>query len=367
MINYEGLVKHLRTVDDGPFGLVSHQASAVAGMLSTQFPDRLACLFSPEHGWFGAAAPGEKTEGEPAHPYWGVPIISLYSASRKPSPEHLAGICRLVVDLQDLGVRCYTYLATLKLVLEAAAENDLPVTVLDRPVPLGGVLDGPRRELEYSSFVAPVDVPFCHGMTPGECARWMVREEKLDLDLTVMRMKNWSHSTRAPWPNFMPPSPGIRSWDSAVLYPATVFTEAYPSVDCDRAGPLAFRIISAPWLSISDTINDLATALPACGLGARPYRYLVNGQQRDGILLAIDNPDAFYPATAGVVILAALYSRYGDALLDGARPEWFDKLMGTASVREAIRADALSDLFSGWIESQDEFLSSRVDLYQRDT
>ena len=363
MINYEGLIKHLRTVDDGPFGLVSHQASAAAGMLSTHFPDRLACLFSPEHGWFGTAAPGERAEGVPSHPYWGVPVRSLYGENRKPTPEMLSGLSRIVVDLQDVGVRCYTYLATLKLVLEAAAENGLPVTVVDRPVPLGGVLDGPCRELGFASFVAPVDVPLCHGMTPGECATLIVREEKLDLDLTVMRMKGWSHSSRSAWPNFVPPSPAIRSWDSAAMYPATVFTEAFPSVDCDRSGPLAFRIVSAPWMSIADTMNDLAAALPACGLGARPYRYLRDGQARDGVLLEVDNPDAFYPATAGVVILAAMYSRHPAEILEGARPEWFAKLMGSETVLNAIREDALSDLFSSWIEAQDAYLPRRVDLY----
>ena len=363
MINYEGLIKHLRTVDDGPFALVSHQASAAAGMLSTHFPDRLARLFSPEHGWFGAVAPGERADDVPEHPYWGVPVHSLYGDKRKPTPELLSGLGRVVVDLQDIGVRCYTYLATLKLVLEAAAENELPVTVVDRPVPLGGVLDGPRRELEFSSFVAPIDVPLCHGMTIGECARWIVREEKLDLDLTVMRMKKWSHSSRDAWPNFMPPSPAIRSWDSAAMYPATVFTEAFPAVDCDRSGPLAFRVVSAPWMSIADLMGDLATALPACGLGARPYRYLRDGQACDGVLLEIDNPDAFYPVTAGIVILAALYSRHPSELMEGARPEWFAKLMGTESVLEAIREDALSDLFHGWIDAQDAYLPGRVDLY----
>ena len=267
MVNHEGLIKHLTVAGNGPFGLLSQQALSTDGLLFNMFGERLAALFSAEHGWFGLAAPGERT-GHETHPYWHIPVHSLYGETRRPTPEMLQGLERIVIDLQDIGVRCYTYLATLKNMLEAAAEAHLPVTVLDRPIPLGGVLDGPLRELAYSSFVAPLNVPLCHGMTPGECARYIARAESLELDLTVIKMKDWSHHSRAPWANFTPPSPGIRSWDSAALYPATVFTEAYPALDCDRGGPLSFRIVGAPWLDVATTLNDLAEVLPACGIRA---------------------------------------------------------------------------------------------------
>ena len=154
MVNHEGLIKHLTVAGNGPFGLLSQQALSTDGLLFNMFGERLAALFSAEHGWFGLAAPGERT-GHEMHPYWHIPVHSLYGETRRPTPEMLQGLERIVIDLQDIGVRCYTYLATLKNMLEAAAEAHLPVTVLDRPIPLGGVLDGPLRELAYSSFVAP--------------------------------------------------------------------------------------------------------------------------------------------------------------------------------------------------------------------
>ena len=368
MVNYEGLMRHLSVCGNGPLGLLSQQALPTDGMIYNAFGERLAAMFSAEHGWFGLAGPGEQT-GNDTHPFWHAPVHSLYGETRRPTPEMMQGLERIVIDLQDIGVRCYTYLATIKNMLEAAAEAHLPVTVLDRPIPLGGILDGPMRELNFSSFVAPLNVPLCHGMTPGECARYIVKVESLDIDLTVIKMKDWSHHERMPWANLMPPSPGIRSWDSAVLYPATLFTEAYPALDCDRGGPLSFRILGAPWLDAAAVLDDLAEVLPACGIDVRPYRYKpaagqYAGQILDGILLSVANPDAFYPVTGGVITFAAILQRHKDALLDKSRPEWFDKLFGTAAVLDAIRRDALSDLFQGWINAQDEYLATREDLYE---
>ncbi len=367
MVNHESLIKHLTVTGPGKFGLVSQQASSTAGILFNTLGDRMSALFSPEHGWFGLAAAGEKTEGA-IHPYWRIPVHSLYGETRKPTPEMLDGLSRLVVDLQDIGVRCYTYLATLKLVLEAATDAGLPVTVLDRPIPLGGIVDGPGRTMEFASFVAPLDIPLCHGMTPGECAKYIVREQRLDLDLTVIKMKGWSHSSRNPWPNFVPPSPAIRSWDSAALYPTTVFTEAYPALDCDRDGPLAFRVLGAPWIEAAALLDDFSELLPSCGMGARPIKYRpvggrYAGMLLDGLLFSIEQPDAFYPVTAGALVFASLWRRHRNDLRVDARPEWMDKLTGSTRLRESLHGDALNQLLQTWIEEQEPYLEKKVDLY----
>ena len=368
MMDVEGLIRHLAEVDDGPFGVLSLQASPVTAALARAFPGRLKALFSAEHGFFGLAGPGEET-GSLWHPFWNVPCHSLYGKTRKPTAEMTEGLKRLVVDLPDVGVRCYTYLATLKLTLEACAEQGIPVTVLDRPTPLGGVLDGPRLDAGFESFVAPIDVPLCHGMTFGELAVFIVREGRLDLDLTVVPMRRWRHTVRVPWPNFTQPSPGIPSWDSAALYPATVFTEAYPALDCDRGGPLSFRVLGAPWLDARHLLEDLSAGVTACGLGIRPFRYRpAHGRYAksaiDGVLLSIDNPEAFYPVTAGVLLLAGVLVRHSSHMAAGARPEWLAKLMGTDSVLRAIENDDLGGLFASWIEGQDEYLPRRVDNYR---
>ncbi len=367
MVNYAALVKHLALKAPEPFGLLAQQSTPTAGILRKAFGNRMKSLFSPEHGWYGLVAAGEKTESE-THPFWNIPVHSLYGASRRPSPEMFDGISRIVVDLQDIGVRCYTYLATLKNMLEAAAKAKFPVTVLDRPIPLGGVIDGPLREAAFSSFVAPLNIPFCHGMTPGECATYIVREEKLDVDLTVIKMANWSHTDRAPWPNFTPPSPSIRNWDCAALYPATVFTEAYPALDCDRDGPFAFRVLGAPWLDVVQLFHDIGKALPSCGIGVRQLRYRpaggnYKGQILDGLIFSIENPEAFYPVTAGTLIFDALMKRHGRDMLTDARPVWLDKLAGTAHVRSALASGRMGDLLQGWVDAQEPYLAARVNLY----
>ena len=369
MVDYEALCRHLDADGDRPFGLVSQQASPTGGILHERFGARLACLFSPEHGWFGLAAAGEKT-GHETHPFWGIPVHSLYGETRRPTPAMLAGLGRLVLDLQDIGVRCYTYLATLKLVLEAAAEAQLPVTVLDRPIPLGGPVDGPRLTPEFASFVAPLDVPLCHGMTPGECATFIVRAENLDLDLTVIRLRDWSHADRAPWPNFVPPSPAIRSWDCAALYPATVFTEAYVSVDCDRFGALAFRVLGAPWLDAAGLLAETRDDLAACGIGARTIRYRPGGgayagQVLDGLFLTIELPDIYLPVTAGARLFAAIMRRHPDELSKDSRPEWLDKLSGSPELREALGDPTAFDaLLARWRDGCAAYSSQeRLDLY----
>ena len=368
MVDFELLASHLLDAGAEPFGLVSHQALATADRLRDRFGGQLAVLMSPEHGFFGAAAAGEKTADE-RHPDWGIPVYSLYGETRRPTPAMLEGLGRIVFDLQDLGVRCYTYLGTLKLVLEAAAEAGLPVTVVDRPLPLGGMIDGPMRpNPAFASFVAPLNVPLCHGMTPGEAATWIVRAEGLDVDLTVIPMAQWSHRCRGPWPDFVPPSPAIRSWDTAVMYPATVFSEAYPALDCDRAGALAFRVLGAPWMKGTELAEELRGPLSVCGMGVRPYRYSpasgpYAGRRLEGVLLSCEKPDAFYPVTGGVLALAAIRTHHAEELARDARPEWFDKLYGGAETRNAIEAGAFSALFESWIAGQDEYLRQRVSLY----
>ena len=369
MVDYEALCRHLAADGDRPFGLVSQQASPTGGILRDRFGARMACLFSPEHGWFGLAAAGEKT-GHETHPSWGIPVHSLYGETRRPTPAMLAGLGRLVLDLQDIGVRCYTYLATLKLVLEAAAEARLPVTVLDRPIPLGGPVDGPRLVPEFASFVAPLDVPLCHGMTPGECATFIARAENLDLDLTVIRLRDWSHGVRAPWPNFVPPSPAIRSWDCAALYPATVFTEAYVSVDCDRFGALAFRVLGAPWLDAADLLAETRAHLAACGIAARTIRYRPGGgayagQVLDGIFLTVEQPERYRPVTAGARLFAAIRRRNPKELANDARSEWLDKLSGSPELRAALGdPSALDALLAHWREACADYSAhARVNLY----
>lgn len=367
MVNYAELENELAKTSE-PIGLLTMQATSTTRRLMERFPGRLKALFSAEHGFFGTIPAGEQAASA-WHPFWNLPIHSLYGVHRKPTPEMLSGIGRMVIDLCDIGVRCYTYLATLKNVLEACAAANIPVTILDRQIPMGNVLDGPMRKSSYSSFVAPVNIPFCHGMTPGECAIWIRTAESLDLDLSVVKLDGWNHRMHEPWPNFIPPSPAIRSWDSAVAYPMTVFSEAYPAIDVDRDGPLSFRVIGAPWMDSKGLMKDLQAGLDTCGVAMRPYRYApcggpYKGFTMNGILFSVSRPVGYYPVTAGVLIFTALLQHHGDKVEFNARRDWMDKLYGSSEIRDTIRGGDLGEMFQGWIEAQDGYMSTKVDLYK---
>ena len=323
-VNYRSLIAKLN--DKKPFGLLSQQISPLCDMLWERYPKQFKSVFSAEHGYFGLAAPGEKT-GSLRHPRFRMPVFSLYGDTRKPTAYMLHGIERIVIDMQDIGVRCYTYLATLKLVMEAAAEHGIEVVVLDRPIPLGGIVDGPMPSPENLSFVCPAELPLCHGMTIGEEARYLAGAIS-KVRLSVVRMRGWSHSVRAPWPGFLPPSPGIKSWDAAAMYPLTVFTEAFPALDTDRGGNLAFRVLGAKWIDPQKLIGDTASQMREYGVSMREYRWAT----ANGVLLSVENVRRYRPAAGGMTLLSAIGKHWPKQLSEGARSEWLAKLMGGRSL-----------------------------------
>ena len=345
-ISYGRLVRKLK--DAKPFALLSQQTSPLGEMLHEQVPDAFKAVLSAEHGYFGLAAAGEKTSSA-RHPRWRIPVYSLYGETRKPTPGMLKGLERIVVDMQDIGVRCYTYLATLKLTIEAASEHGIEVVVLDRPVPLGGVVDGPMPDPAHMGFVCPAHVPLCHGMTIGEEA-CLLAAGIPGSRLSIVKMKGWSHSLRDPWPEFLPPSPGIKSWDSAVLYPATVFTEAYPALDVDRGGNLAFRVLGAEWMDPQKLIRDSAAAVRSFGVSMREYRW----GSIAGVLLSVEDPSRYRPVAAGMTLLASIRRRWPKHLAKGERKDWIAKLMGGESLDPAE-----------WRHSLASYSKTRVNLYPR--
>jgi uncharacterized protein YbbC (DUF1343 family) len=356
-------------------GLLSHQAaltadgSTSAQLLRRALGPRLAALYGPEHGFFGQAGAGERTAARP-HPDWGIPVHSLYGEHRRPTPEMLAGVDAVVCDLQDLGVRCYTYLATLRNMLEACAEAGVEAVVTDRPIPLPRTVDGPLPEPRFAGFVAPCPVPLVYGMTPAESARWMVGTLGLKVRLTVVPMAGWRRSDAA-WdgarPAFVPPSPGIKSWESAMTYAATVFTEALPGIDCGRGTNLAFRVLGAPWLRAEPFCGLLAERkLP--GVTFHPHRYAAGpgpyaGRELDGVRLTVTDPARFRPAEVSLALLRALAGAYGAARVwrhKGVRPGWFDALYGTGRVRASLQSgEPLEPLFREWKKESRAFRAAR--------
>ena len=323
-------------------GLVAHPASVdgagvhAALRLREVFGKKLVALFGPEHGFHGRGGAGEEI-GEARHAAWGIPIHSLYGDHRKPTAAMLEGVDAVVLDLQDLAVRCYTFVTTLRYVMEACAERGKMLVVCDRPVPLPNALDGPLPEPGCESFVAGVPVPLVYGMTPGESARFLKAQLKLDLELRVEPMRGYRRQARrGAWGPWISPSPGIRYWETAWTYPITVFTEALPALDCGRGGTEPFQVLMAPFFEA----EPLARALNACSLPG--LRFVPYWNRHPGVRLHVTDPDALRPAAAALQILSVVQKRYGADQVwgaEGTRREWFDKLMGNASARTVLEAD----------------------------
>ncbi|MFD2565811.1 exo-beta-N-acetylmuramidase NamZ family protein [Pseudotenacibaculum haliotis] len=206
-------------------------------------------VFAPEHGFRGKADAGEEIK-DGVDTKTGLPIISLYGKNKKPSKEQLKGINAVVFDIQDVGVRFYTYISTLHYVMEACAESGIPVIVLDRPNPNGHYIDGPVLEPEHKSFVGMHPVPVVYGMTIGEYAK-MINGEKwlangIKAKLTVIPLKNYTHQSEYSLP--IKPSPNLPNDVSINLYPSLCFFEG-TNVSAGRGTDMQFQVYGSPFLS----------------------------------------------------------------------------------------------------------------------
>lgn len=329
-------------------GLVSHPA-AVSSTSAPSFQvlldagAKLAALFGPEHGFFGTETAGEPVKNK-IHPQLGIPVYSLYGKDRRPLPSMLENIDAIVFDLQDLGARPYTYVSTLRYVLEAASEAKKKVIVADRPIPLPSIIDGPMLDENFSSFVGCVPAPMHYGMTPGETSLWLKQSLSLDVDLTVVPMRGYYRQSRrgTDWPPWIPPSPGIRSWETGYCYLATVFAEALPAIDIGRNSNLAFQVFSAPNIKSRVLCQHLNRQhLP--GVVFYPHPYKTNGSDKifDGARIAVRDPDCFHPVSTSVAIIAIIQKLCGLEKIwrhAGTRADFFDKLYGTDKVRLALQA-----------------------------
>lgn len=245
-------------------GLIVHAASVTAdgrhaGEVLRERGLNVVRLFSPEHGLRGQAAAGESV-AEDRDPVSGLPVVSLFGERRKPTPADLAGLDALVFDLQDAGVRFYTYASTLILALEAAADAGLDFIVLDRPNPLGGErIEGPisaPRNVVPASFLNLAPGPLVHGLTLGEMARYVNAHRERPARLTVVPMTGWTRrmtwaDTGRPW---VPPSPNLRSAEAALAYPGTALLEA-TNVSEGRGTESPFLLLGAPWLQNSGAVS----------------------------------------------------------------------------------------------------------------
>ncbi|WP_215223231.1 exo-beta-N-acetylmuramidase NamZ family protein [Echinicola shivajiensis] len=310
----------------------------------------LTLLFGPEHGIRGEE---DNHVSDGADSGTGLPVISLYGKVRKPSAEMLEGIEVIIFDIQDIGARFYTYIATMNHVLEAAAENDIPYLVLDRPNAIGGVyVDGPVGELQKEPVVGVDQLPVVHGMTVGELVN-MFNEERSKkglkkADLTVVKMEHydrnkWYDEAGLPW---IKPSPNMLTLTTAALYPMTCLLEGTNMSEA-RGTLHPFEHIGATWVdgkALADKLNGYQLEgvefIPSQftpeevvdGIKIYPPKFL--GEQCESAFIKVTNRDDFASAQAGVYMMKALYELYPEKL------EWkaarMDRLMKTPSVREGI-------------------------------
>lgn len=299
----------------------------------------LRFLMAPEHGFTFEREAGESVENSAVGA--NLTVYSLYGESKRPDPELLKTIDVLVFDLQDAGVRCYTYISTMKLAMEACRDASIGFMVLDRPNPVSPLpASGFVLDRDYESFVGAAELPFIHGMTVGEIAAWLQQEDYRELSLQVVRMIGYRRDLFADQLSgyrFRPPSPNIRDFETLLLYPATVMLEA-TAVSEGRGTDAPFKQFGAPFIDSSALLAELeAYRLP--GVELKPVSFVpasgkFAGTECNGIRLAVTGRAAFNPFMTQTAILLALQKLYPDQLvLDEG---FFDKLAGTSRYRRMI-------------------------------
>ncbi len=307
-------------------------------------------LFGPEHGLRGRAAAGEKVAGG-FDAESGLPLVSLYGEKTKPTAEDLRGLDALVVDLQDAGVRFYTYASTMLLALGAAADAGLEVVVLDRPNPLGGErVEGPLRDPAMpESLVAMAPGPLVHGLTLGEMAMVANSRRASPGRVRVVTMRGWSRGltwadTGRPW---VSPSPNLRSADAAMAYPGTCLLEATNASE-GRGTEAPFLLIGAPWMDADRVAREAATP----GFAFEPATFTPSaspaapepklaGRRCRGLRVKVADRAAAQPWTLGLRLLVALRRHREFEWVRGGA--WLDSLSGTKSVRAALERGETAD------------------------
>lgn len=304
----------------------------------------VVALFSPEHGFAGDAAAGSVVSSDESGP---IPVFSLYGDIRAPTREMLARVDVVVFDVQDVGVRFYTYISTMKLTMDAAAAAGVAFVVLDRPNPNGGErVEGPVLDDEFTSFVGVASIPLLYGMTVGELAH-LFKAESLELD--VVLVKGWTREmlwddTGLSW---VAPSPNIRTSRAALAYPALGLIEG-ANVSEGRGLEETFERIGAPWIdagALSTALNALQlpgvsfrpTSFTPRSLAAAPHpKYL--GERCHGVELVVTAPRQFEAARTGLAVLATIRRFHPDefAWVQHGDRVWLDDLLGTDRPRLAI-------------------------------
>ena len=364
---------------DARVGLVSNPASIDRGfrhaaeVLADDPEIELVALFGPQHGFRSDLQDNMIETPHGLDPRRRVPIYSLYSETREPTPEMLRDLDVLVIDLQDVGTRVYTYVYTMANCMRAAARHGVRVVVCDRPNPVGGVaVEGALLRPECVSFVGQFAIPLRHGMTIGELARLFNQEFAIGAALDVVPLDGWQRSmyfddTGLPW---VMPSPNIPTLDSAIVYPGAVLFEG-TMLSEGRGTTRPFELIGAPWIDG----EALASAMNGRGLPGVHFRATVfeptfqkhAKQTCGGCQLHVTDREAFQPVRATIELLAEFRRQNPSAFAWRQPPyeyehdKWpIDILYGSDRLRTTLDADGdIARLMASWADEEEAFRRTR--------
>lgn len=345
--------------------IVNHTSLNAAGRptieLLAESPNvNLVALFSPEHGLKGTE--DHANIGDTVEETTQLPVFSLYGKTRKPTPEQLAEVDVLVFDIQDIGCRFYTYLSTMGMAMEAAAEQGKSFVVLDRPNPIGGhIVEGPVLDAGDESFVGYHTIPVRHGMTLGELARLIMAEKQLDLDLTIVKLENWDratylYDTGLPWVNT---SPNMRSLTEAVLYPGVGLFET-TNLSVGRGTDTPFEVAGAPWIDGRKLAAAIQKYRPP-GVEVVPIRFTPNaskfaGEECGGVNFIVTDWQKFQALDLAWAFGAALVELYPE--------EWeskrFNRLLINKQTLELLRSgESPATIEQSYQQPLDQFMLRR--------
>ena len=323
---------------------------------------KLIALFSPEHGIRGVA---DENISDSKDEETGLPIYSLYGERRRPKPEQLKDLDAVVFDIQDVGARFYTYISTLGHLMEEAAKVKLPVFVLDRPNPIGGVdVEGPIADGDKLSFISYHTIPTRHGLTIGELAQLFNKQRNIGADLRVIKMEGWRRTmwfdeTNLTWIN---PSPNMRSLTEATLYPGVGLLET-TNVSVGRGTDTPFEVVGAPWIQ-GDKLAEFLNLRAIPGVRFVPLRFTPKASvfkdvQCGGVNIVITDRSSFRPLLTGIEMALALRKLYPN---DWQVDKYLRLLVNADTLERIKRGESARDILSSWNTGLQEFRKARTEF-----
>jgi uncharacterized protein YbbC (DUF1343 family) len=332
---------------------------------------QLVALFSPEHGIEGASYAGEHVDHTKANQ---LPVYSLHGKTRRPTDKMLEGIDVLIFDIQDIGVRAYTYEATLFYVMEEAAKRQIEVIVLDRPNPINGlIVDGPMLQKEWRSFLGYVNVPYCHGMTLGELARFFNTEYRINCALKIVQMTGWERwmtfkDTGLHW---IPTSPNVPEADTPIFAATTGILGELSIVNIGIGYTMPFKIVGAPWIKAKEFAEHLNSQKMA-GVQFLPFHFrpmfgLYASKNCEGVNIIITDVQQYHPVSVQYLLMGMLKTMYPKEV--GTRLDSIDptkkKLFCQANGNEELFSLLKTERYPAWKMIQFEEDQRKLFLQKR--